>query len=86
MESRRNASRHRADVGSSVAADLRLIPHTAETDADVFLFRARATLLAIEVLPVPGGPARQRIGLSPFFVRVRTARNSRILSFTFERP
>ena len=33
-----------------------------------------------------GGPARQRIGLSPFFVRVRTARNSRILSFTFERP
>ena len=36
MESRRNASRHRADVGSSVAADLRLIPHTAETDADVF--------------------------------------------------
>ena len=39
MESRRNASRHRTDVGSSVAADLRLIPHTAETDADVFFIQ-----------------------------------------------
>ena len=85
MESRRNASRHRADVGSSVAADLRLIPHTAETDADVIFIQARATLLAIEVLPVPGGPARQRIALA-FLRQVRTARNSRILSFTFERP
>ncbi len=36
---RRNASRHRTDVGSSVAADLRLIPHTAGADADVFFIQ-----------------------------------------------
>ena len=32
------------------------------------------------------GPAKHKIGLSPFFVRVRTAKNSMILSFTFSSP
>ena len=41
------------------------------------IFGWRATLLAIEVLPVPGGPTRQRIGLSPFFVSALTDKNSR---------
>ena len=51
-----------------------------------FFPRARATDLAMEVLPVPGGPTRQRIGLVPFFVRARTARNSSTRSLTFSRP
>ena len=31
-------------------------------------------------------PTRQMMGLSPFFVSVRTARNSSTRSFTFSRP
>ena len=34
---RYNTSRHCTDIGSAVSADLRLIPHAAQTYADVFL-------------------------------------------------
>ena len=40
----------------------------------------------MDVFPVPGGPTRQIMGLVPFFVRVLTARYSRILSLTCSRP
>src|SRR6056297_789436 len=42
---------------------------------------ARATDLATEVLPTPGGPTRQRIGPLIFFISDCTARYSRIRSF-----
>ena len=53
---------------------------------DSSLSRALATERAMDVFPVPGGPTRQRMGASPFFVSVRTARYSNTRSFTFSRP
>ena len=41
---------------------------------------------AIEVFPVPGGPARQSTGLPPLCVSARTARNSRTRSLTSSSP
>ena len=40
----------------------------------------------MDVFPVPGGPTRQIIGLRPFLVRIRTARNSNTRCFTFSIP
>ena len=52
-----------------------------------FLFNASAIERAIDVLPVPGGPTKQTIGLSPLsFVKTLTDRNSSILSFTSVSP
>ena len=75
----------RADVGPPVAADLGLVAHAAERDADELASSERAIDLPSEVLPTPGGPARQRIG--PFFpgASLRTARYSRMRFFTFLR-
>ena len=51
-----------------------------------FRFRALATLMAMEVLPTPGGPTRQRIcPLASGFI-CRTAMVSKMRSFTFSRP
>jgi hypothetical protein len=49
-------------------------------------FVARATDLASEVLPTPGGPTRHRIGPLSFFTSACTARYSMIRSFGFSRP
>src|SRR6516164_8112895 len=42
--------------------------------------------LASDVLPTPGGPAKQRIGPFTSGFSLRTARYSRIRSFAFSRP
>src|SRR5437016_6518156 len=47
---------------------------------------ARAMELPSEVFPVPGGPAKQRIGPRESFFSLSTARYSRIRSFTLSRP
>ena len=51
-----------------------------------FRLRAAATELAMEVLPTPGGPARQMIWPLAAGLICRTAMNSRMRSFTFSRP
>ena len=48
--------------------------------------RALATLMAMEVLPTPGGPTRQRICPRPSGFICRTAMVSRMRRFTFSRP
>ena len=50
-----------------------------------FLPSARAMDLPRLVFPTPGGPTKQRIGPFIFSLRERTARYSRIRSFTFFR-
>ncbi len=54
----------RADVGAAVAADLRLVADRRRGDMRTNLRpSARAIDLPSEVLPTPGGPTKQRIGL-----------------------
>ena len=45
-----------------------------------------AMLFASDVLPTPGGPAKHRIEPFVSVTSWRTARNSRMRSFTFSRP
>jgi len=47
---------------------------------------ARAIERPRDVLPTPGGPTKQRIGACASGASLRTARNSRIRSFTCRRP
>ena len=47
---------------------------------------ARATDLAREVFPTPGGPVRQRIGPFNFPLSEATAKYSTIRSLTFSSP
>ena len=68
-----------------MAADLGLVVHAAQADAHELRPRALAMLLPSEVLPVPGGPTRQRIGPFMSFLSLRTARYSRIRSLIFSR-
>jgi len=78
-----DAARQRADVRAAVAADLGLVAHAAQRDADELSSQRPRDRLASDVLPTPGGPTRQRIG--PFFpgASLRTARYSRIRFLTF---
>ncbi len=46
---------------------------------------ARAMLLPRLVLPTPGGPAKQRMGLETSLLSFCTAKNSRMRSFTSSR-
>ena len=60
---RRSAVPAWRDVGAPVAADLGLVVHSRPGDICVNLRpRARATERAMEVLPTPGGPTRQKDG------------------------
>ena len=51
-----------------------------------FLPRARPIEWPSEVFPVPGGPAKQRIGPFVSGFSLRTARYSMIRFFAFSRP
>ena len=66
-----------------ISASSRTPPRLIRT---YFLSSALATERAIELLPVPGGPTRHKIGLSPLPVSKRTDKYSRIRSFTFSSP
>src|SRR5690242_9364650 len=60
-----------------ISASSRTPPREQRTN---FLLSDRAIDLASEVLPTPGGPAKQRICPLELSVSTRTARYSRILS------
>ena len=69
----------RADIGPAMAADLRLVMQSAEAQRARICGRWRArSIWPSEVLPTPGGPTKQRIGLLPSGLSLRTARNSRM--------
>ena len=77
---------HGADVGPAVAADLGLVVHAAQADADELAARApwRCSCPATSC-PRPAGPTKQRIGPFMSFFSLRTARYSRIRSLIFSR-
>jgi hypothetical protein len=80
-----DAAGERADVGPAMprtSASSRMPPKEIRPNLRPI---ARAIDLPSEVLPTPGGPARQRIGPLRSFLRARTERNSRMRSLTFSR-
>ena len=50
------------DIRATVTANLRLVTHAAERDADVLAAERLAIDLPSDVLPTPGGPTSSRIG------------------------
>jgi hypothetical protein len=75
----------RADVRAAVAADLRLVAHAAQADAVELAAHRDAIDLPRLVLPTPGRPDEaQDRALDVGFI-LRTARYSRMRSFTFSR-
>ncbi len=80
-------ARQRADVGAAVAADLGLVAHAAERHAHELAGPATCAIdRASDVLPTPGGPTKQRIGPFSAGLSLRTARYSRMRSFSLLEP
>ena len=82
-----DAARQRADVGAPVAADLRLVAHAAQGDADELAAQRPGDALADGGLADAGraDEAEDRPAHRAF-ASLRTARNSRMRSLTFCRP
>ena len=81
-----DAAGQRADVGAAVAADLGLVVHAAERDADELAAEGAGDRLAERGLADAGGPDEARIGPFLSFLSLRTARYSRMRFLTFSRP
>ena len=81
-----DAAGHGADVGPAVAADVGLVAHAAQGDADeLAAHRFGDAILPSDVLPTPGGPTKQRIAPPPSGLSLRTARYSMIRRLTLSR-
>jgi hypothetical protein len=77
---------HRADVGAAVAADLRLVTHTAERHADELAVGRPRDALSEGRLADAGRPNEAQDGPFSVWTRCWTARYSTIRSFTLSRP
>ena len=73
--------------GRELRQDIKLKSDEYLDDAEKYIAEAkdRAIDLPSEVLPVPGGPTKHKIGAYPSFFRLRTEIKSKILSFIFSR-
>ena len=76
-----------ADIRAAVAADLSLVAHATQRHAHELAPKRLGNGRPSEVLPVPGGPTKHRIGWRSFLgLSERTAIYSRMRSLAFFRP